>query len=292
MQPYNEQKKNAINQIAGAVILYNSDLNVCDNIRTYINQIDILYVIDNSEFANDELIRKLREFKTVKYISNGGNKGIAHALNLAATVAINDRYSYLLTMDDDAQLPLDAVEKMANHLSNSTYPERIGIISGVHSEDLVANIPFRKVLFTMTSGNLLTLAAYQKVGPFRDDFFIDHVDHEYGLRLNSADFDVIELPTLYLNHRLGKRMDTGFFHKTFTSHTPQRSYYIVRNGWMLVTLYKNSFPIIKGLVINWIVREWMRAIFFEDQKFRRIRLLWRGIKDALQNQLGQLVEKR
>ena len=41
---------------AAAVILFNPDLNVIDNLKTYINQVEKLYVIDNSETYCDPVI--------------------------------------------------------------------------------------------------------------------------------------------------------------------------------------------------------------------------------------------
>ena len=36
-------------KLAGVVVLYNPDDNYIDNINSYINDIDLLYIIDNSE---------------------------------------------------------------------------------------------------------------------------------------------------------------------------------------------------------------------------------------------------
>ena len=40
-------------KIAGVVVLYNPDDNVRTNIDSYINELDILYVVDNSPIPND-----------------------------------------------------------------------------------------------------------------------------------------------------------------------------------------------------------------------------------------------
>ena len=50
----------------------------------------------------------------------------------------------------------------------------------------------------ITSGSLLALAVFRRVGPMREDFFIDAVDFQYCLRLRRHGYKVIEtlLPTL------------------------------------------------------------------------------------------------
>ena len=279
----------AIGRIAGTVILYNSDWSVINNIETYINQIEKLYVIDNSDQPDTELVQQFDRLTTIQYISNNGNRGIAYALNRAADLALQDGFQFLLTMDDDTNLPSDAVDIMRRFLDNST--DYIGMISGVHSANLVTNKPWRAVLYTMTSGNLLNLQAYQQVGPFRNDLFIDHVDHEYGLRLNAAGFKVIELPALRINHQLGRSVPIGLWAKTFISHTPVRAYYMVRNGWVVAAAYRKQFPAFKWQAMVWIAKEWLKTILFEDQKIRRLGLLWRGTVDALRGQLGKLDEQ-
>lgn len=278
-------------RIAGSIILYNSDQNVFDNIKTYIDQIEKLYVVDNSEKPDPELIQQFNTLPTVQYVSNNGNKGIAYALNRAAELALADGFQFLLTMDDDTQLPSGAVTTMLRFLAEYPVVDKVGLISGVHSDNLFTDKPFRTVLYTMTSGNLLNLKVYQQVGPFRNDLFIDHVDHEYGLRLNGAGFKILELPTLRIDHRLGELKHGGFGTVAFVSHTPVRSYYLVRNAWVVGTAYKQQFPSFRRRAAIMIAKEWLKTILFEDQKVRRLRLLWRGATDALHGRIGKLEEQ-
>lgn len=192
-------------RIAGTIVLYNSERNVFENVKTYIDQIEKLYVVDNSDKPNPELIKQFNTLSTVQYVSNNGNQGVAYALNRAAELALADGFDCLLTMDDDTQLPSGSVTTMLHFLADYPAADKVGLISGVHSDNLLTDEPYRTVLYTMTSGNLLNLQAFRQVGPFRNDLFIDHVDHEYGLRLNKAGFMVLELPRLRINHRLGVR---------------------------------------------------------------------------------------
>ena len=46
-------------RIAALVILYNPDKNILDNINSYINQVEKVFVVDNSEFSNKGLLNKL-----------------------------------------------------------------------------------------------------------------------------------------------------------------------------------------------------------------------------------------
>lgn len=86
--------------IAGVVVLYNPDPIVIQNIQSYLPFLYVLYVIDNSESPNMNIVEQLRELgEKIKYIALGENRGVAYALNLGATLAIESGADWLLTMD-------------------------------------------------------------------------------------------------------------------------------------------------------------------------------------------------
>ena len=86
--------------IQGVVVLYNPDYTILDNIKSYLDGIEKLYIVDNSETKNHELINKIVSISAkCIYIDNNGNQGIAHALNVGAQKAIEDGADWLLTMD-------------------------------------------------------------------------------------------------------------------------------------------------------------------------------------------------
>ncbi|MCL4546863.1 MAG: glycosyltransferase [Deltaproteobacteria bacterium] len=178
-------------KIYGVVILYHPEPNVLKNIGTYINGIERLYVIDNSEIKDLELIEKIKDLSTkITYIDNNGNKGIACALNIGAQLAIEDGATWILTMDQDSRFEKESLQVLIKWItSNDT--EKVGIISPYH---LINNISYKSEdrvidkLTVITSGNLLNLEVYKKIGPFEEKYFIDSVDHEYCLRLRKNAF--------------------------------------------------------------------------------------------------------
>ena len=60
-------------KIAGVIVLYNPNEEVIDNIRSYLEDIEILYAVDNSETKKDEIIKKIESFNKIVYIDNNGN---------------------------------------------------------------------------------------------------------------------------------------------------------------------------------------------------------------------------
>lgn len=88
--------------LAGSVILYNPDYDVPDNVASYLNAVDRLYVVDNQNGkAVAERIAALAPEK-VTVISNPENEGIAKPLNTVLRIC-RDKYDLLITMDQDSR---------------------------------------------------------------------------------------------------------------------------------------------------------------------------------------------
>ena len=111
--------------IAGVVILYNPDENVINNIKSYLEELDCLYVFDNTETANEILVEKIKCLPRVRYISFCENKGISFALN--TVLKTEKRYQFLLTMDQDSRFYTGMMAKYKelieeNYKDNNSVP--------------------------------------------------------------------------------------------------------------------------------------------------------------------------
>lgn len=279
-------------KVAGSVVLYNSSFACIDVIQTYYSQIDRLFVIDNSDIPNKKLVEALIGYRKIQYIANNGNQGIANALNRAASLALADGYTYLLTMDDDSMAPPSLVSEMLNFLNEYTDKERVGIISVAHSQPESKSKSYKKVPFTMTSGNLLNLDIYKIIGEFREDFFIDHVDHEYALRLKIHNYDIIELANLKLFHNLGilKKVNLFSYSISFVSHSPTRLYYLVRNGIYIIRKYFWQQPNLCLLIFALNFKESLKSMLLEDEKLKRLFFVIKAIKDGIIGKLGKIYD--
>ena len=277
--------------VAAAVVLYNSPNDRAENLRSYVRQAQRLYIIDNSPTPTPWVAADFLGDPAVVYHHFPENPGVATALNKAAQLAIQDGFSYLLTMDDDSQTPAHFVETMLAYLS-TTDTQTIGIVAPRHilttapNRALTTSIPV-PVLTTMTSGNLLNLRAYEQVGPFRDDLFIDVVDHEFDLRLQRAGYQIIELPYLDLTHSLGEQKRFPFVSYTYVSHSPLRNYYLVRNSLLVAIQYRQYHPGYLLTALRTIGIETIKATLFDDERLLRLRLIGKAIADGLRQRAGK-----
>lgn len=270
--------------IAGMVILYNPDRNVIENIRSYIEDIDHLYVIDNSEMPFFDLTILSHK---VTYVANNCNSGVASALNKGASLAIAYGYKWLLTMDQDSRATESMITTMRACL-NSMDSEKIGIIAPSHNVSYCKkNIKDRLVV--MTSGNLLNLRAFQICGDFEDKLFIDHVDHEYCLRLRKNGYKVVVCNEAKLNHRLGNSFNVRVFSfsKEVIQHNPLRWYYFLRNGVFVCARYFFNFPKFSWYFAHLFFKEIIKIAFLFDNKLQYLAMTARAIMDAFRGNFGK-----
>lgn len=278
------QMNDLTQSVAAAVVLYNPDADVYARIASYIDQVKRVYVIDNSVHYNRSLINELLKLEKIVYINCEGNKGIATALNRSACRAIDDGYELLLTMDQDTALNSDFVSRLSAELKQ----DKVGIVAPRYGEKSESpTIPFEDIQWTMTSGNILSLSAYKKAGPFQDELFIDHVDHEYCLRLRQNGFRIIQVNDVEIIHRPGNVMQINFFgiKKLFSTHSPQRLYYFCRNGFYVSKTYANSYPQFKKFFFKLLLKE-ICKIPLEKSRILRSKMLIHGFLDYKSNKFG------
>jgi rhamnosyltransferase len=127
----------------------------------------------------------------------------------------------------------------------------------------------------LTSGTLINWQNFMAIGPFREDFFIDHVDHEYQLRAMRQGFVVARTALPLMIQRLGmqhKRRPLLAFgqKKTLSYYPPLRRYYQIRNFIVLSREYKNEFPETIEFIRKSIQRETLRALKYESGRSKNL----------------------
>ena len=275
-------------KIAAVVVFYNpSDENI-KNIYNYIDSVDKLYIVDNSD---DDVVR-IKDTKKIKYIKLGENKGIAYALNSGAKNAIEDKYKYLLTLDQDSKMTGNIVNKMVEYLKGSK-DKKIGLISpyqDIDSKNDVLNNDVEDMVEVMTSGNIINLDAYKKIGGFKDWLFIDCVDTDYCMNLHKHGYKVLRLNNVVMKHELGNLKVHKLFGKEYPcyNHNPIRRYYIVRNNLYINSMYHDLYPD----YCDWLLRvqkgQVKRIIAFEKNKIKKLKMMFKGYKDFKKGLNGKL----
>ena len=279
-------------KIAGVVVLFNSSVEVIDNIRTYLDQLDVLYAIDNSILPNDDLVRELRLLPKVQIILLGKNLGIAHAFNIGASLALAQGHDLILTMDDDSRAEPEMIGHFVRFLSSCDDQSAIGILSPNHCYDGYTDeleIGNREILTAISSGSLVSLRCYEKVGPFLEPLFIDYVDFEYCLRLREQRYKIFRVGDAVLYHQLGKMESRKILGVKVgvTHHSPLRLYYRTRNRFFVASEYVFKFPgfVVRDVMI--LVNEIIKILLFETNRGEKLAMMTRGFGDFLSQREGE-----
>ena len=270
--------------VSGTIVLYNPDSSVLDNIATYIDYIDKLYAVDNSDDPDLKILSMIKKMTKVIYVPLSGNLGVGKALNTAATIASDQRYQWLLTMDQDTKVSDNIVDTMLKCL-NHYKKDEIGIISSRYTHKNLyvekQGHQYNELFATITSGNLLNLKNYQTVGPFLEKLFIDQVDHEYCMRLRKNGYKVIQANNAFIHHKMGnkKKHILG----NCTHYNSVRRYFITRNRFYVVWLYKNDFPEFYRYELITFLKELVKIFFYEKDKLKKYRNIILGFLDFKNN---------
>ncbi|MBS1511622.1 MAG: glycosyltransferase [Bacteroidetes bacterium] len=287
-----------MNYLAGVVVLYHPDQNdVIRNINSYIAGVDMLYIIDNSsQQFRGVLLNQIKGVDKIKYIFNGSNKGIGYALNLAAQMAADNEFQWLLTMDQDSGFEKSQLESYLRIFANNIrHRADIGVV-GVSFDETSKPSQAETIINAnkvITSGSIINLALWAKTGGFDEKLFIDEVDHEYCYRILKNGGQVMFLPSVFLDHILGNPTDKGYLSvlakKKRTIYSRQRIYFMVRNYLYVRKKYIHFLPgefKIRDKQVLGIIKN---SLFFSGGFFGVLKKIFRAYRDYRNNDFSAVI---
>lgn len=294
-------------KLAAVVVLYNPVIDQIEkNIKTYIDNVDKLFVVDNSDtnvHSNDLKLKILNKFDNIEYINNNKNIGIASALNIGCKKAKELDYNWILTMDQDSGfINFSDYINCLELLENDSDSKDIAIIAANAHRNIKerfdknsTSICKQKDEFSViTSGNLLNLKLYNEIGGFEDKLFIDVVDFDYCIKAKALNYRIILLENIFLEHELGDLTEvTNLFSrkkKFKRQHNHIRLYYFIRNYLFLWSKYKNVFPDrfnIRKVFLGLIVHKFSKIIIYEDNKMKKLNSLFLAIYHFATDRYGK-----
>lgn len=283
------------------IVTYHPDNGFPHRLERIIQQVDRVVIVDNhsSDFCLEMLRRTASRFGS-DLIINTDNLGIAAALNQGVEYAKNCGYKWVLTLDQDTLVLPDLVENLILTYNGCPFWEVVGVVGVNVQEKLTGKTTFdlntvgtRRWLETInviTSGSLLSVKVFEKVGPFREEFFIDLVDFEFCLRLRANGYKSIVSLQIGIIQSYGecKFHKILWLNKTIRDYSPLRCYYRTRNALILVREYfwKESSWAIWRL---WsVITRIISILIFEKNKIFKTKYIGLGIYHAIINKSGKL----
>jgi rhamnosyltransferase len=277
-------------RISAIVVLYHPAANVADHIRTYSSVVEKVFVIDNSDRVDEPIIQTVKSITNAVYVSNGGNRGIAHALNVGIELSVRENFTHVLTMDQDSWFETGYAGELIKAL-DKIGDVKAGIIAPLYNTRVASQAGdqiFMERRAVITSGNLLSLAAVAACGYLDEKLFIDSVDHEYCLRIRTHGFKILQYTGVSLSHSLGNLQRDSITKVTTTHHDAIRRYYITRNRLAVSRKYFRFDPVFCSGEIWLVIRDFFKVLLFENDKKMKMSNMLKGLRDFFVGRFGKM----
>lgn len=212
-----------------------------------------LIVVDNSR---DHAIHSDMANLAQHIYHNKNNGGIAGALNYGLgwlrDAMPNQHWCFLF--DQDSRPSWDYFSQMEQQSQQAKHP-KLALCSPIYFETNLEKIsdvieikhnrlqrhsfeqrnhdaPI-KASYTITSGSLISLDAWQQIGDYDKRLFLDFVDIDWGLKAQDCGYEILVFPQIQLTHTLGyKPVSIGPWR--FPAHSPSRHYLYFRNVCLML----------------------------------------------------------
>ncbi|GAA2013010.1 hypothetical protein GCM10009839_04510 [Catenulispora yoronensis] len=200
----------------------------------------------------------------------------------------------ILFLDQDSVLPEDLVQGLAAHFTTPTvgiaapapWDEQQGRFyePGTEAGPDVAD---RDAV--ITSGMLVRRTVLDQVGPFRTDFFVDHVDNDFCLRVRAAGFRILRDKRHKLAHSLGQRNQHKLPGVSVASsrHPTWRLYWIARNGTILIREHRKDAPAWSRNTGAYLVWWFLLRTLIEAPRGPRALAMLRGFRDGFRGRTSR-----
>lgn len=265
------------------VVAYHPEESLIVNIGALLEQVSHVIIVDNESSEGSKAILQKTAKPAVSFIFNEVNQGVAKGFNQGIRWGIDNGYDYFLLMDQDSRPQERMVERLLEVAEANEKKDQLVLI-GPHHEDFDRKIPVTStaavetVPLLITSGSLLSRKIIDKIGYYDEWLFIDHVDHDYCLRLTQTGGSCAKVNMATLLHRFGDAEVRTFLGKSFfiQSYSPFRRYHMMRNR---IVLYKR-YGVLSGawfwMDLRSAVKDLIKLVLFESDRGPKLRAVIKG----------------
>ncbi len=191
--------------VVAVIVSFNPEIErITENVRAVAGQVDRVVVYDNCSSNRDE-VAGLEKVDNCTVIINETNAGLPVSLNAGCRSALESGASYVLLLDQDSIV----AEEMVASLLQCMKPG-VGIASpqivdrnereGFEPSDAV--VPIKRVI---TSGALMSLETWKKVGGFDERIFVDWADYDFCANVRKHGYSIVRDNRTMILHEMGRR---------------------------------------------------------------------------------------
>lgn len=289
--------------IIAGIVTFEPDIpRLQENLEAISPQVPLVIIYDNGSTNSEAISDLANALPNISVLHNGTNDGIAAALNRLADAALDHGATFLLTLDQDSVCSSEMVSKLA-----AEFADGIGMVTPyIVDRNKQSLEDFRRLHLpdveryqqparrgAITSGAIVDLTAWSRVGGFDELFFIDYVDYDFNQRLMDAGYSILRVNTAALLHEVGRatltwlrvpRKDiSGRWHieRFFAfGHSPTRCYYKARNRVLFTRKHWRKLGLTHEGIWQ-IPQQIALTLMFERQRIAKLKNFVRGILDGL-----------
>jgi rhamnosyltransferase len=275
-------------EIMVVIVSFNGGNKIIKTIDALVDHVGHIHIVDNaSDKETVSVLKKLSSEQNISISWLDENTGLGHALNIGVQRAQVLGFNWLLTMDQDSVVHTTMIQTYIAAINQT--PSIKCLTPNYQEHDQVTGSKILKVNYAITSGNLVQMKVFDKIGIYNEDLFIDGVDFDFSLRVRSAGWNIYYITGAYMNHELGHKPCTlPILGRLHTYHSPIRRYYIFRNYFYLSQEYIFKFPnfVIKSTFAH--LGSVITILILGERRLASIKYILRGFVDYVRNHKGSI----
>ncbi|MEZ9630681.1 hypothetical protein AB4304_14415 [Vibrio breoganii] len=248
-----------------------------------------MYVYDNTPGGMSiDSLTLLSAKNNLKVLSNGKNDGLSKAFQKFHELSSN-KYDFLCLLDQDSRINTETINSIISSIESDdehgiaiyaprikySHKERENSLNGYSYSDWV-----------ISSGSFIKNIALHEVGGFDAYYFIDRLDVDLCYCITKLGMKIKILNHIKLYQKLGEFSKILGFN--FYQHSPFRNYHISKSRLYFYTKHKDRFILPTMRIILGTIMQVLKVSFMENNKLRKIKMIAKGIKDYLNEDLSRL----
>lgn len=289
------------------------DDEVCLRLAAIVAEFDHVIVIDNGSPADARAQFANAHSGRVEVFTQSTNVGLAAALNIGLKRALALGFRWSVIFDQDSKpMPGFASALWATHERNpraavigsriveadrekSSYRwvRRNPRWPGVFQRVACDGGDLSEVTMVISSGSLIELETWSRLGGFDEGLFIDYVDTDYCLKVIRSGGRVAVSAGAALQHHLGQRSTGRLLGRDLRPmhHAAFRHYYMARNRVHLWRRHALAVPHWALFDFCFAGLNWFRVLAFETNKWRKWKAILIGTWAGLLGRSGPCPER-
>ncbi len=293
---YHEGNTVNLHQVCAVVVTYHPNANMVANMSAVRAQVQGMVVVDNG--SEPEELAPLRQAASeidFELFENGDNLGVAEALNRGVAWAKEQGFSWVVLFDQDSQITTGFLDAMFETWEAHPLREKIASLHprhvepGSNLESAIRRAPDGGPIVSITSGALMPVWIFDRIGYFASEYFIDEVDTEYCLRIRAAGYILVDSRDVILFHAVGQPRYASLLGFRFrpSHHHAIRRYYMSRNRIVVFRKYVLIFPgwMLQGMYRS--VKDIAKVLIGEEDRAHKLRNFLLGTWDGLTGRMGK-----